>query len=176
MSSLVPAVAWRLNTSKPHNLDSLEQPAICRNLFKMSAISSRGQWVKISMRVYSSKTQHIYLWNIDIRTGRSCQCYDPRIYWWHRRLSKTTRSATSDNKSSHRQPRPQCTLFRSSINRNKDDQFSQGINPRTERCCQSDDPASTDGTTGCHKYNLRRHKWRHSRHTDSPIPSVHVQE
>ena len=84
MSSLVPAMAWRLNNTKATskstmtflNLDSREQPAIVFFIFKfslqkkISAIWSQGQWAKIAIRVYSS-------WGIDTRTGRSCQCDGP---------------------------------------------------------------------------------------------------
>ena len=140
------------------------------------------------------------------RTGRSCQCDDPAsisgtagCHKDNLGLSLWQHAVPSAHAgSSRREPRPQCTLFRSGINRNTINQSliivkqnindmnmsalatiwwhacSWGINTRTERCCQCDDPASTDGTTGCHKDNPQCHKRRRSHQTDSPVPSVHI--
>ena len=119
-----------------------------QNLLKMSAIWSQGQWVKISILAHLSKTQHEYLWDTSIRTGRSCQCDDPAstsLPVAPQAVTSTTHGATSDNiVVTPTDPSTVC-MYMSRINRNNDDQYSFGINTRTERCCQCDDPASTGG-------------------------------
>ena len=98
--------------------------------------------------MHLSKTPHEYLWDTSIRTGRSCQCDDPAstsLPVAPQAVTSTTHGATSDNiVVTPTDPSTVC-MYMSRINRNNDDQYSCGINTRTERCCQCDDPASTGG-------------------------------